>query len=61
MTGLMDNPEFLRQMSDLMSRPEVVEQVSTVPRPCVHGHSLTLGPLHTVTNNRTAPHLPTHR
>lgn len=28
MTGLMNNPEFLRQMSDLMSRPEVVDQVS---------------------------------
>lgn len=28
MTGLMDNPDFLRQMSDLLSRPEVVDQVS---------------------------------
>lgn len=28
MAGLMDNPEFLRQMSDLLSRPEVVDQVS---------------------------------
>ncbi|GMK57916.1 hypothetical protein CspeluHIS016_0407500 [Cutaneotrichosporon spelunceum] len=27
MTGLMDNPEFLRQMSDLLSRPEVVDQM----------------------------------
>lgn len=27
MTGLMNNPDFLRQMSDLMSRPEVVDQV----------------------------------
>jgi hypothetical protein len=30
MLGLMDNPEFLRQMSDLMSRPEVVDQVCTL-------------------------------
>lgn len=30
MTGLMNNPEFLRQMSDLMSRPEVVDQVSVI-------------------------------
>lgn len=30
MTGLMNNPEFLRQMSDLMSRPEVVDQVRIV-------------------------------
>ncbi|BEJ12891.1 hypothetical protein CspHIS471_0300650 [Cutaneotrichosporon sp. HIS471] len=27
MTGLMDNPDFLRQMSDLLSRPEVVDQM----------------------------------
>ncbi|CAK9782761.1 hypothetical protein CC85DRAFT_285626 [Cutaneotrichosporon oleaginosum] len=27
MTGLMDNPEFLRQMSDLLARPEVVDQM----------------------------------
>jgi hypothetical protein len=29
MTGMMDNPEFLRSMSDMMARPEVIEQVST--------------------------------
>jgi hypothetical protein len=27
MTGMMDNPEFLRSMSDMMSRPEVIDQV----------------------------------
>lgn len=30
MTGMMDNPEFLRSMSDMMSRPEVIDQVSTL-------------------------------
>lgn len=28
MMGLMDNPDFMRQMSDLMARPEVLDQVS---------------------------------
>lgn len=27
MTGMMDNPEFLRSMSDMMSRPEVIDQI----------------------------------
>lgn len=27
MMGLMDSPEFLRQMSDIMARPEVVDQI----------------------------------
>lgn len=28
MAGLFDSPEFMAQMSEMMSRPEVVEQVS---------------------------------
>lgn len=29
MSNMMQSPEFLRSMSDLMSRPEVVDQVRT--------------------------------
>jgi hypothetical protein len=28
MTGMMDNPDFMRSMSEMMSRPEVIDQVS---------------------------------
>jgi hypothetical protein len=31
MAGMMQNPEFLRQMADMMSRPEVIDQVRTQP------------------------------
>jgi hypothetical protein len=30
MIGMMDNPDFMRSMSEMMSRPEVVEQVSWI-------------------------------
>lgn len=38
MTGMLDNPEFLRSMSEMMSRPEVVDQVS---RFCVDPYILS--------------------
>ncbi len=34
MASMMQNPDFLRSMSDMMSRPEVVDQVGDLAEYC---------------------------